>query len=179
MRILGISGSLKSTSTTAGLLRAAAALSPAGTAWSFLDRHFGELPHFNPDLDEEGAVAPPAVAAWRRALAGCDAVLAACPEYAHGVPGSFKNAIDWIVSSGELHAKPVALLMASPTGARHAWAALAPTLRMLEADLVFEASLVFARRGLDENGRLVDEAQEAEVKRALVALASAVAARQG
>lgn len=178
MRILGISGSLKSTSTNAALLRAAAALAPAAAEFSFFDRQFGELPHFSPDLDEEGSTPPPSVAAWRRALRECDAVLVSCPEYAHGVPGSFKNALDWIVSSGEFSGKPLALLMASPSGARNAWAALAPTLRVMEADLVFEASLVFARRHIGEDGQLTDAGLELEVRRALAALEGAVASRR-
>lgn len=179
MRILGISGSLKSTSTNAALLRAAAAISPAVMQWSYFDRQIGELPHFSPDLDEEGIAAPPTVAAWRRALADSDGVLVSCPEYAHGVPGSFKNALDWIVSSGELTAKPLALLMASPSGAGNAWTALAPTLRVMGADLVFEASLVFARRHLGDDGRLVDAGLETGVRSALAALERAIASRTG
>jgi NAD(P)H-dependent FMN reductase len=177
MRILAISGSLKSTSTNSALLRAAAALAPVAMTFAYFDQQIGDLPHFRPDLDEEGAVPAPAVAGFRRLLREADGVLISCPEYAHGVPGSFKNALDWIVSSGEFSDKPVALLMASPSGAQHAWAALAPTLRVMEADLVFEASLVFARRHLADDGGLRDAALEAEVRKALDALASAIAAR--
>ena len=176
MHILAISGSLKSTSTNSALLRAAAAIAPTGMTFSFFDQQIGELPHFRPDLDEEGATAPPAVAEFRSLLARADGVLISCPEYAHGVPGSFKNALDWIVSSGELSAKPVALLMASPSGAKAAQAALTPTLLVLEPRLVFEASLVLARRHLGEDGRLCDPDLEAEVRRALAALESAIPA---
>jgi len=174
VQILAISGSLKATSTNSALLRAAEAIAPAGMHFTFFDQQIGELPHFRPDLDEEGMTPPPAVAALRSLLAEADGVLISCPEYAHGVPGSFKNALDWIVSSGELSGKPVALLMASPSGAGHAWTALSPTLRVMEADLVFEASLVFARRHLDGDGRLADAGLEAEVRKALDALAIAI-----
>src|SRR6185369_9981254 len=152
MRILAISGSIKNTSTNAALLRAAAALAPAGMTFEFFDQQIGELPHFRPELDEEGSTPPDSVAAFRRLLAAADGLLISCPEYAHGVPGAFKNALDWIVSSGELSAKPVALLMASPSGAAFAQAALTPTLRVMEAELVFEASLVLARRHFDADG---------------------------
>lgn len=179
MRILGISGSLKATSTNAALLRAAAALAPAGTAFEFFDRQLGELPHFSPDLDEEGSLPPPAVAAWRGAVASADALLVSCPEYAHGVPGSFKNALDWLVSTDALGSKPLALLMASPSGAPHAWTALAPTLRVMGADLVFERSVVLARRHFDEAGRLADADIEAELREALGALRSAVSSHRG
>lgn len=178
MHILAVSGSLKATSTNSTLLRAAAALAPAGMTFTFYDRQIGELPHFRPDLDEEGAVPPPPVAELRALVSGADGLLVSCPEYAHGVPGSFKNALDWLVSTDALTDKPLALLMASPSGAPHAWAALAPTLRVMGATLVFEASLVFARRHLADDGRLADAAIEAEVTRALAALESAIAAKR-
>jgi NAD(P)H-dependent FMN reductase len=174
MHILAISGSLKSTSTNSALLRASAAIAPDGMSFTFFDQQIGELPHFRPDLDEEGMTAPAAVAAFRGELARADGVLISCPEYAHGVPGSFKNALDWIVSSGELSKKPVALLMASPSGAAQAWAALTPTLVVMEANLVFEASLVFARRHLSDDGRFRDAEIESEVRRALDRLAAAI-----
>lgn len=179
MRILGISGSLKATSTNAALLRAAAELAPAGTTFEFFDRQFGELPHFSPDLDEEGSAPPPAVAAWRGAVAAADALLVSCPEYAHGVPGSFKNALDWLVSTDAFSNKPLALLMASPSGAPQAWTALAPTLRVMGADLVFERSLVLARRHFDAAGHLADSGIEAELRAALDALRGAVSSRRG
>jgi NAD(P)H-dependent FMN reductase len=175
MQILAISGSLKADSTNTALLRAAALLAPQHT-FEYFD--VGSLPHFRPDQDEEGMTAPPAVAVFRNALAASDGVLLSCPEYAHGVPGSLKNALDWIVSSGELSKKPVALLMASPSGAAHAWSALRPTLLVMESDLVFETSLVFARRHLAADGRLADATIEGEVRKALDALVAA-ASRTG
>ena len=174
MRILAISGSLKRTSTNGALLRAAAALAPSSMQFVFYDQQIGELPHFRPELDEEGALPPPQVADFRRLLAEADGILISCPEYGHGVPGSFKNAIDWTISSGELAHKPVALLMASPSGAEHAWAALAATLRVIEAELVFEASIVLARRHFNDNGAIIDVAVEAEVRRAIEALRSRI-----
>jgi NAD(P)H-dependent FMN reductase len=177
MKVLAISGSLKSDSTNAALLRAAAAIAPAGMGFTCFDREIGDLPHFRPDLDEEGSTPPLAVAGLRALVADADGILVSCPEYAHGVPGSFKNALDWLVSTEVLSGKPLALLMASPSGAPHAWAALAPTLRVMGADMVFEASLVFARRHLGADGRLCDAALEAKVREALHALQAAIANR--
>ena len=74
------------------------------------------LPHFNPDDDEEGTTPPPAVAALRALLGAADGILISTPEYAHGVPGSLKNALDWLVSDGALVDKPIALISASPVG---------------------------------------------------------------
>ena len=134
----------------------------------------GAIPPLNPDRSDEPGEA---VLAFRTAIRVADAVLMAAPEYAGALAGVVKNALDWIVSSGELSSKPVALLMASPSGAEHAWAALTPTLRVMEADLVFEASLVLARRHFAGGGLLSDAGIEAEVRRALEALAAAVAKR--
>jgi len=177
MKVLGISGSLRAASSNGRLLRAIAALAPEGWVFTFFDQQIGRLPHFSPDLDEEGAPVAEPVAEFRALVRACDGVLISCPEYAHGVPGAFKNALDWLVSSGELSAKPVALLMASPSGAEHARAALTPTLEVLEADLVFEASLVFAAaKHLDAHGQLIDAELIDAGKRSLAAL---VRARRG
>src|SRR5262245_24566721 len=114
MRVIAISGSLRAGSSNAALLRAAEALSPSLT-WVHYER-LGALPHFNPDLDGEGAAAPPEVAELRALVAAAAAVVISTPEYAHGVPGSLKNALDWMVSSGELTDKPILLLNATPGG---------------------------------------------------------------
>src|SRR5688572_24233742 len=170
MRILAISGSIKPTSTNSALLRAAAAIADPAMKFTFFDHQIGDLPHFRPDHDEDGMTPPFEVAGFRGLLAQNEGLVISCPEYAHGVPGSFKNALDWIVSSGELTDKPVALLMAGPGGARQAWAALAPTLRVMGCDLVYEASLIVAKRHFNELGMLSDAALEADVKRGLEAL---------
>ncbi len=80
------------------------------------------------------------MAELRTILAAADGVIVSSPEYAHGVPGSLKNALDWLVSSGELIDKPVLLLNAAPAGGTHAQESLRETLTMLSAN-VLEASL--------------------------------------
>ncbi len=174
MRILAISGSLRAESTSARLLRAAERLSPAGAAaFTFYDRQIGGLPYFSPDLDGDGAIPPPQVAEFRRLLAAADGVLICCPEYAHGVPGAFKNALDWIVSSGEFTDKPVALIMASASGARQAQAALTPTLKVMGAHLVYEASMVMRRNHLGEDGNITDAQMAGIVSDGVAALLQA------
>lgn len=170
MHVVGLSGSLRSGSSNARLLRAAAKMAADWARFTFYDRQIGELPHFSPDLDAEGSVAPLAVAELRGLLASADAVLVCCPEYAHGVPGSFKNALDWIVSSGELTDKPVALIMASASGAAQALAALVPTLRVIGANLVFDCSLVLASTYFAEDGTISEERTAEAVREALGAL---------
>ena len=132
-RILAISGSLRAVSSNSTLLRAAARIAPASVTFEF-DPGVEELPHFNPDLDGEGAVAPPPVAAFRERIRLADAIVISCPEYIHGVPGAFKNALDWTASSGVFMGKPVALINASAT-ANFAQAALIETLTVLMAEV--------------------------------------------
>ncbi len=148
MAILAISGSLRAASTNSALLRAAAAVAPDGvtvTVFAGLDgRGVGGLPPFNPDDDGDPAL--PTVRAFRAALVAADAVMIACPEYAHGVPGALKNALDWVVASGEFVDKPTALLHASPRSA-YARAALAEVLTVMSARLVGEASVTIPLMG--------------------------------
>jgi len=153
-RILAISGSLRDASSNTRLLRAAAAVAPEGVEVRLYEGLAG-LPHFNPDEDvEPGSVA---VAEFRALLRYADAVLICSPEYAHGVPGSLKNALDWVVGSGELYGKPIGLLNASGR-AVHAQASLAETLKTMGVVLVpgASATIPLDGRGLDEAGMAAD-----------------------
>jgi NAD(P)H-dependent FMN reductase len=141
MRIVAISGSLRAGSMNARVLHAAAAVAPAGLEIVVYEK-IGDLPHFNPDLDHEGAPAPPPVAELRALLDGAGGLLISTPEYAHGVPGTLKNALDWLVSTDVLGRKPVVLLNASATGGGYALAALTETLRTMGADVLTHASLL-------------------------------------
>jgi len=175
MRIVALSGSVAAGSSNVALLRAAAALAPAGTTVDVYDA-IGALPMFNPDLDGEGAVAPPAVGDLRTRLRAADGILIATPEYAHGVPGALKNALDWIVSSGELEGKPLALIVASPGGGAAARASLTPTLEVMGARIVASAGVVFTRKYVAPDGTVTDAAVAHEITTALAALARAAAA---
>jgi chromate reductase len=177
MRLLAITGSLRSTSSCAALLRAAAALAPAGTEVQYYDEQLAGIPPFNPDLDGPGATPPPPVAELRALLAAADGVLVSCPEYAHGAPGVLKNALDWIVSSGELEDKPLALVAASPSGGRYAQSSLTPTLEVIGARIVASAALVFTRKDVDPQGRVTAPEPLRVLQAAVDALAAAHAAR--
>lgn len=134
VNILAISGSLRSASSNTALLRAMQAMAPAEAGF-FIYEGIGGLPHFNPELDKEGMTAPASVQQFRERLKAAGAVVICTPEYAAGVPGVLKNALDWIVSSGELVGKPVAAISASPSysGGHIALASLAGTLRIMTA----------------------------------------------
>ena len=111
-RILGISGSLRAASTNTVLLRAAALVAPPSmeiTVWEKL----GSLPHFNTDLEGD---LPVEVLEFRQQVAISSAIIFSTPEYAHGLPGVLKNALDWLVGGSEFIGKPVMLLNASARG---------------------------------------------------------------
>lgn len=98
----------------------------------------GTLPHFSPDLDDD-ALLPEAPAALRETLAKVDGLLIACPEYMHCLPGSFKNALDWMVGCQKFPGKPVALFQATSRH-EHVPAMLRDVLKTMAAHVVEEAS---------------------------------------
>ena len=140
MRILAISGSLRSGSSNTAVLRAARTLAPSGVD-IILYESLGALPHFNPDLDGDNP--PQSVLELRYEVGLADGLLISSPEYAHGVPGSLKNALDWLVASVEFPGKAVVLLNTSPR-ATHAPAQLNEILMTMGARLIPEASLTLA-----------------------------------
>ncbi len=134
MKMLGLCGSLRARSFSAGLLRAARALAPAGVDFRVFDGH-GRLPLFNPDLE---TAAPKTVHALWDAVACADAIVIASPEYAHGVTGTMKNTLDWLVGHVPFAYKPVAVFNPSYQS-HHADEALKETLRTMAADLIADA----------------------------------------
>jgi chromate reductase, NAD(P)H dehydrogenase (quinone) len=136
MKILAISGSLRKASLNTALLRAVARIAPPEID-VLLYRGLGDLPFFNPDIE---ASEPAPVVAFRNQILASDALLIASPEYAHGVTGAIKNALDWMVGNETFVNKPVALLNASPR-ASHAQAALRETLSTMSARLVDAACI--------------------------------------
>ena len=166
MKVLAISGSLRAASINSALLRTAARLAPAGVevVWCGV---VGELPLFNPDLEPHP---PPGVARLRAEVAAADALLIASPEYAHGVSGTIKNALDWLVIFEPFVAKPVAVLNASPR-AHHADAELRETLRTMSANVV-EAACV----GIPLLGANITESEMAELPSVAQAIRDSLAA---
>jgi NAD(P)H-dependent FMN reductase len=124
---LAIPGSLRAASTNAALLRALARNAPAGCGVVLYDG-LARLPVFNPD--DEGERTPAEAARLIESVSAADGVIVSCPEYAHGVPGGLKNALDWLVSREAAVGKPAMLVHASPRSA-HARAALAEIMRTM------------------------------------------------
>jgi NAD(P)H-dependent FMN reductase len=135
MTILAVCGSLQRQSANLRLLHAAAAAAPPGVTVVLFDG-LAALPHFNPDIEAEGA--PESVTRWRRALAESDALLIASPEYGFSLPGALKNGIDWAIGSGELEGKVVAITAAVPAleRGRRGLQALRDTLGAVRATIV-------------------------------------------
>ncbi len=141
MHVLAICGSLQQKSGNLTLLQVAQRVAPEGVAVHFYDG-LRDLPHFNPDLEQ--GEPPPSVAALRMAVSSSDALLIASPEYGHSLPGALKNAVDWLIGSGELERKLVAITCAVPSTERGRLGlkALADTLGAVSARLAFAAPIV-------------------------------------
>jgi chromate reductase, NAD(P)H dehydrogenase (quinone) len=135
LRILALCGSQRALSMSAGVLRACRALAPAGVVVELFEQH-KDFPLFNPDRTD----VPPGVSALQDAITAADALLIASPEYAHGVTGTMKNTLDWVVGHAPFAGKPVAVLNPSYQSF-HADEALKETLRTMSADLVLDACL--------------------------------------
>ncbi|NIX77342.1 NADPH-dependent FMN reductase [Microvirga terricola] len=145
MHLLALSGSLRAGSFNTSALRALQKLAPKGVVIT-PDESIGALPHFNPDV--EMSELPEIVAALRQQVAAADGLVIACPEYAHGIPGSFKNALDWLVGSTDFPGKPVMLINIAPR-ASHAQAALHEVLTTMSARIVHEAGVTVDMRDAD------------------------------
>lgn len=137
VRVLAISGSLRRQSSNGAIVEAATRVDVPDVSVQIFNA-LASLPPFNPDLEE--IETPVAVAEWRQALQSASAVLISSPEYAHGVPGVLKNALDWVVGSGEFMEKPVALVNASAYST-FVTEQLRETLSVMMANVVVATSL--------------------------------------
>src|SRR5580658_2096020 len=127
--VLAICGSTRERSTNLHIIKAIAELTSDRLNIRIFDG-LSRLPHFNPDLDTD--IPPAEVTEFRDQLKAADGVLICTPEYAMGLPGSLKNALDWTVSSSGFSNKPVAAITASTSGQK-AHESLLGTLKVIEA----------------------------------------------
>lgn len=139
-KIIAISGSTRQNSANLSLIHAISNLF-SNTLDIVIFNSLDSIPHFNPDLDNENP--PKAVEEFRKLLREADGILICTPEYAMGVPGTLKNAIDWAVSSMEFSHKPVVLITASTSGQK-AHHSLIETLKVIEADIPESSQLVIS-----------------------------------
>jgi NAD(P)H-dependent FMN reductase len=169
-RIVGISGSLRKASFNAALLREAQTLMPDGATLEIVS--IAGIPLYNAD-DETAHGLPEAVVALKEAIATADGVLLATPEYNNGMPGVFKNAIDWASRPAQdiprvFGGRPIAMIGASPGGfgtilSQNGWL---PVLRTLGTKPWWEGRLLVSRAGdsIDANGNVTDDSLRARLK---------------
>jgi chromate reductase, NAD(P)H dehydrogenase (quinone) len=182
--IVGIAGSLRRTSYNLGLLRAAETMMPDGATLDV--RTIAGIPLYNGD-DEAATGLPPAVVALKDAIAAADGLLLATPEYNNGVPGAFKNAIDWATRPQSdiprvFGGKPVAVIGASPGPfgtvlAQDAWLS---TLRLLGTRPWFGGRLIVPSAGklFDADGQLSDAEMRERLRAFMGGFVQAVRERQ-
>ena len=159
-KIVAVCGSIRVISTNLDILKFIGKLMPADADFAIYDG-LAELPPFNPDFDAQNVDYQNAeVDRWRKLLRHADGIIFCTPEYAHGVPGVLKNALDWVVSSGELVDKPTLVITASPSefGGDKAMASLLPTLEVMSAKIIENGTLKipFVKKKLDQNGDISD-----------------------
>jgi chromate reductase, NAD(P)H dehydrogenase (quinone) len=164
INILAISGSLRANSSNNAVINAAAQFAPANVNFTIYNG-LGALPHF--DDSKEPA---PEVIDLRNQLRAADGVLISSPEYAFGVPGVLKNALDWTVSSGEFVNKPLALITAA-TGGSNAHASLLLTFTALSATLPPENQLLISFiRAKMKDDKVTDPATLKNIESVMLAL---------
>lgn len=173
MRILAISGSLRQTSSNTNILKACAKFAPPDVEIKLYDG-LDKLPYFSPELDTETSIPVATVKDLREQLRHADAVIFCTPEYAFGVPGVLKNALDWIVSSGEFYDKKTAVISASPlaTGGDKAHASLLQTLSVMSAKIADDSKLIIpiVRAKMDAAGNITDKELASDLLRVIRSL---------
>jgi chromate reductase, NAD(P)H dehydrogenase (quinone) len=154
-KILAISGSTRTNSTNYRLIKAVGELSKDIFDVE-LYNNIAYLPQFNPDNDNENVAKE--VHRFRQLLKQADGVIICTPEYAHGVPGSLKNAIDWTVGTGEFWHKPTMLITASTDG-KYGHESLLETLRVIEAGNIQNLQLLipFASTKVNSDNKIIDQ----------------------
>ena len=162
-RILGISGSLRAGSFNTALLRAAQQVAGDGIAFDAVTLH--GIPLYDGDAEARDGL-PAAVTTLKDRIIASDGVLLVSPEYNNGIPGVFKNAIDWLSRPAADIArvfgdKPFALVGASPGGfgtvmSQAHWL---PVLKTLGVQLWAGNRLMVSRAGqaFNANGELIDQ----------------------
>jgi NAD(P)H-dependent FMN reductase len=181
-KLVAISGSLRKGSFNTALLRAALGMAPEGV--EIVEGSIRGIPLYDGDLEAESGV-PEAAARLKDLVAAADGVILFTPEYNNGIPGVFKNAIDWMSRPSSditrvFAGKPFAITGASPGNfgtllSQEAWL---PVMRTLGTLPWFGAKLMVSRAGsVIEDGRIVDEATEKKLRDFIAGFAAFAASR--
>ncbi|MEL6392113.1 MAG: NADPH-dependent FMN reductase [Bacteroidota bacterium] len=159
MQLIAISGSARPESNNHKLLRAIAKRKPD---WAIgISRLPEKLPLFR--AQDDGNPLPATVIAWRHALAAADGLIISSPEYAHNLPAILKNALEWLVSSGELAAKPVLPIILTPHAPRGekamqslCWTLASMNARILVQLPLYQDQIQWGEEGQMQNGESLD-----------------------
>lgn len=148
IKLLAISGSLRKASYNTAAIKALQILAPSEI--NITIGSIDDLPLFNPDREDECI---PALEALNTQLRNCGGLIISSPEYAHGISGPMKNALDWLVAGVDFPYKPIMLINTSPR-ATHAQASLREILKTMSGDIIEEACvsipLLSSGFGVDE-----------------------------
>jgi len=166
MKLLLLSGSLRKGSYSTAIVNALASLADDSVV-----QNLSLLPFFNPDLDKhtlELDSSPKEVVAFRKRVREADVFLISTPEYAHQISGVLKNALDWLVSSDAIVAKPTVVISASTSamGGDKAHAQLVALLKVISHNVLEDASLIVSmvNKKIDDKGNVVDDRLKLELK---------------
>lgn len=153
-KVFAISGSIRIGSSNHNILQLLGKMMPPNISFTIYDG-LSLVPAFDPGLDNDAP--PAAVSEFRALLAHADGIIICTPEYAYGVPGALKNALDWTVSSASFSGKPTLLITAS-TGGENAHGAMIKILGAIDAKLYPETTLLiqFVRSKMDVEGNIID-----------------------
>lgn len=142
MIIFSLSGSLREASSNTQILSLLKPLLPKNTEM-IMYKGLGILPHYNSDLDQDNE--PDEVRELRGMIARSSAVIISTPEYAHGIPGSLKNALDWLVSTIVLENKPVGIIIGSTSDGNYAEENLTEVLKAMSANVVISKAVELSK----------------------------------
>lgn len=174
MRIASLCGSPAAASANrAALLHAQTHLTTTVSSFACDEASLDGIPVFDPRLADDP---PGPVQALSDLLVACDGVMIAAPEYAGGLSGGTKTALDWMVGLSSLYHRPVAILSAGTTGGQHALEQLTRTLSWQGAFVVEVLGIEAPRTKIDADGRVVDSQLGRSLERWATGLAEAVQA---
>lgn len=161
MNILALCGSIRENSSNFFLLNA---ISNKLNKNDFFEIFaIKDLPYFDPQLQFSNEQ-PQLIKTFREKAKKCDCILIATPEYAHGIPGLLKNALEWLICE-ETMKKPVAVIIASPSGGSFVKDYLNETLRTMDLTVDQNLQLIIktARHHIDENGKINDDNLDSQI----------------
>lgn len=166
-KILCISGSTRGNSSNLKLLQWIAEQTKGKYEVSIFN-DLSMLPHFNPDLDNENP--PQLIIDFRNKITWADAVIICTPEYVFSIPGSLKNALEWMVSTTIFSDKPVGLITASAHGEK-GHAELELIMQTIGAIFNDDTTLLIQgiRGKINERGTITDEKTMRAIEQFLVA----------